>query len=125
MKIACFGFVDYERKRMLQYLCDSGYPVEFYEDMEALLSAMESDDIFLLILNAENHLEVKILQFFERMQHGLLPKRASVLCVSTQNNASKYLDCGADGFLAYPFGKMEFSARIRAILRRREILLQP
>ncbi len=104
---------------LAQSLTDEGYVVDRVRDGFAADQALHSDeyDVLVLDLGLPNLDGVDVVRRARARGNGV-----AVLVVTARDTISdrvKLLDLGADDFLAKPFVLAEFSARIRALLRRR------
>jgi len=104
---------------LAQSLTDSGYVVDLVPDGFAADQALRNDDYDVLVLDLGlPHLDGMDVVRRARSRGN----EVAVLVVTARDTISdrvKVLDLGADDFLAKPFVLAEFSARIRALLRRR------
>ena len=104
---------------LVQSLTDEGYVVDLVRDGLAADQALRNDDYDVLVLDLglPNLDGTDVVRRVRARGNGV-----AVLVVTARDTIGdrvKVLDLGADDFLAKPFVLAEFSARIRALLRRR------
>lgn len=101
-------------------LRSGGFAVETFGDGEQLLAALAGTlpDLVLLDIMLPGLDGLRVLR---RMRDSV--RTAAVPVIMLTAKASEYdkvvgLDCGADDYIAKPFGVMELLARVKALLRR-------
>lgn len=103
----------------------SGHTVEWVQDGEAALLAIDTSqfDLMLLDINLPRLSGMEVVKKL-RQASSKLP----VLMLTAMDGLEykvKGLDSGADDYLTKPFNEREFTARIRTILRRNQPGTQP
>lgn len=103
-------------------LKNSGYEVEGFGDGEGFFAACEkrlpSLAILDIMLPGDDGLE--ILRKFRGMHRCKSIPVIMVTAKSSELDAVKGLDSGADDYITKPFGIMELISRVKAVLRRME-----
>lgn len=103
-------------------LKNSGYEVDGFGDGEAFFAACEkrlpSLAILDIMLPGDDGLE--ILRKFRGMHRCKSIPVIMVTAKSSELDAVKGLDSGADDYITKPFGIMELISRVKAVLRRME-----
>lgn len=101
-------------------LRNAGYEAIAFEDSTAFWQALQNQAPALVILDwmlpGESGIDI-LRRLREKEQTRLLPVLL-VTAKDTELDIVKGLDAGADDFLTKPFGIMEFTSRVRALLRR-------
>lgn len=107
------------RTLVKEYLLDGSYAVDTAEDIDAAQHQLRMNEYDLLILDwmLPGGSGVDICRDF-RSNGGQAPV---LFLTSRKDRKDKVtgLDAGADDYLVKPFDKMEFQARVRALLRRK------
>lgn len=101
-------------------LINNDFDVNEFEDSKGLFEALENAIPSLIILDIMLPLEDGI-SILKKIRQTPLYKNIPVIMVtakSTEFDAVKGLDSGADDYITKPFGVMEFVSRIKAVLRR-------
>ncbi len=112
---------DQNIRQMESYaLRNSGWQTQEFSDGATFFVACEKavPDLVILDLMLPGEDGMSILC---RMRANILTKDIPVIIVSaksTELDAVKGLDMGADDYITKPFGVMEFVSRVRAVLRR-------
>lgn len=115
---------DVNIRQMESYaLKNSGYEVTEFGDGETFFAACERRLPFLVILDimlpGDDGLEI-LKKFRAKARCKSIPV-IMVTAKSTELDAVKGLDSGADDYITKPFGIMEFISRVKAVLRRIEV----
>lgn len=100
-------------------LRDSGHAVDHLDDGRTASAALDDDgyDLLVLDLGLPSMDGTEVLQ---RLRRRHSPMAVLVITARTElDERVRVLDLGADDFLVKPFALAEFSARVRALLRRR------
>ena len=108
------------RDLMVYTLKVSGFEAQGFEDGVEFWSAMKAQKPELIILDVMLPGEDG-LTILKRLRSS--PVTADIPVIMATAKGSEYdkvivLDCGADDYLAKPFGMMEMVSRIKAVLRR-------
>ena len=103
-----------------QALQKQGYSVDWFQDGESAILALQTLDFLLYILdiNLPKATGLEILRTLRARRDN-----APVLLLTARDTAEQKvegLDSGADDYLVKPFDLMELLARVRALLRRNE-----
>jgi len=103
------------------HLTDEGHSVDCYEDGAEALGPMQADpaDLLVLDINLPGMNGLDLLRHLRRAKCDI-PVLLLTARADTQDRVAG-LDAGADDYLVKPFELSELSARIRALLRRRNI----
>lgn len=101
-------------------LQSSGYEVCGFGSAELFWAAVQKrvPDLVILDVMLPGEDGFSILK---KLRSGFATRRTAVIMVtakSSELDTVKGLDCGADDYIAKPFGIMEFISRVRAALRR-------
>src|ERR1700747_521142 len=106
------------RKLLGRYLADQGFRVTLASDKRTLESALESNDIKLIVLDVmlPDASGLDICRDM-RADNSLIP---IILLTALKEDVDRIigLEIGADDYLGKPFNPRELAARIRAVLRR-------
>lgn len=101
-------------------LINSDFSVKAFESSKGLYSALEAEKPALIVLDimlpGEDGLSV-----LQKIRSATLYKQIPVILVTAKTSeidAVKGLDAGADDYITKPFGVMEFVSRVKAVLRR-------
>ncbi len=108
------------RKLVIYALNSQGYDAEGFEVYELFQSAMEKQlpELILLDIMLPGEDGISILR---RIRRDALTKDIPVIMLTAKNTEYDRvvgLDAGADDYISKPFGIMELTARVRAVLRR-------
>ena len=108
------------RKLVIYALNSQGYEAEGFEAHELFWSAMEKQlpELILLDIMLPGEDGISILK---RIRRDALTKDIPVIMLTAKNTEYDRvvgLDAGADDYISKPFGIMELTARVRAVLRR-------
>lgn len=115
------------RDLMMYTLRTSGYEAEGFNDgrelFEALAKADENVDLIMLdiMLPGDDGLEI-----LKKLRENPATKEIPVIMETakgTEFDKVIGLDAGADDYLTKPFGMMEMLARVKAVLRRTQIVI--
>jgi len=103
-----------------QALHDAAYAVDWVKDGNAALSAIETQDygVLLLDLGLPDKDGIQVLQALRKAKNTI-----PVIIITARDAVEdriKGLDCGADDYLVKPFLITELQARIRAVVRRNQ-----
>lgn len=108
------------RELMLYTLSAAGFEAEGFNDGAALTEALKREipDLIMLdiMLPGEDGLSI-----LKRLRNSSLTGDIPVIMATAKGNEFDKvigLDCGADDYLAKPFGMMEMVSRVKAVLRR-------
>ena len=108
------------RKLLGRYLADQGFRVTLASDKRTLESALESNDIKLIVLDVmlPDASGLDICRDM-RADNSLIP---IILLTALKEDVDRIigLEIGADDYLGKPFNPRELAARIRAVLRRQK-----
>lgn len=108
------------RKLVIYALTSQGYEAEGFEAHEQFWNAMEKQIPELVILDIMLPGEDGI-SILKRIRRGPLTKDIPAIMLTAKNTEYDRvvgLDAGADDYISKPFGIMELTARVRAVLRR-------
>ncbi len=101
-------------------LINSDFSVKAFESSKGLYSALEAEKPALIVLDimlpGEDGLSV-----LHKIRSTPVYKQIPVIIVTAKTSeidAVKGLDSGADDYITKPFGVMEFVSRVKAVLRR-------
>lgn len=101
-------------------LINSNFSVKAFESSKGLYTALESELPALIVLDimlpGEDGLSV-----LQKIRSTTIYKQIPVILVTAKTSeidAVKGLDAGADDYITKPFGVMEFVSRVKAVLRR-------
>ena len=108
------------RKLVIYALNSQGYEAEGFEAHELFRAAMEKQlpELILLDIMLPGEDGISILK---RIRRDALTKDIPVIMLTAKNTEYDRvvgLDAGADDYISKPFGIMELTARVRAVLRR-------
>lgn len=103
-----------------QALHDTAYAVDWVKDGNAALSAIQTQDygVLLLDLGLPDKDGIQVLQALRKAKNTI-----PVIIITARDAVEdriKGLDCGADDYLVKPFLITELQARIRAVVRRNQ-----
>ena len=108
-------------RELEQYaLQSSGYDVKSFETPEAFWQAMRITEPELVILDVMLPGEDGF-SILKKLRNTPSLRRMPIIMItakSSELDTVRGLDCGADDYIAKPFGIMEFLSRVRAALRR-------
>lgn len=107
------------RKLLGRYLAEQGFRVTLASDTRSLQTALESNDIELIVLDVmlPDGSGLDVCQKM-RADHSPIPV---ILLTALKEDVDRILglEMGADDYLGKPFNPRELAARIRAVLRRK------
>ena len=108
-------------RELEQYALQSnGYEVQGFESAEPFWQAMRAAEPELVILDVMLPGEDGF-SILKKLRNTPSLRRLPIIMVtakSSELDTVRGLDCGADDYIAKPFGIMELAARIKALLRR-------
>ena len=108
-------------RELEQYaLQSSGYEVAAFESSEPFWQAMRTAEPELVILDVMLPGEDGF-SILKKLRNTPSLRRMPIIMItakSSELDTVRGLDCGADDYIAKPFGIMEFLSRVRAALRR-------
>lgn len=101
-------------------LKNAGYEVELFSTGAGLYEGLKSKtpDLIILDIMLENESGIDILANIRNNENN---DNIPVIFVTAKNSEIekvKVLDAGADDYITKPFGIMEFTSRVKAVLRR-------
>lgn len=111
------------RDLMIYTLNSAGFEVIGFEDGKALFPALKENRPALILLDIMLPGEDGITILKKLRQNPALSDIPVILATAKGTEYDKVigLDMGADDYLAKPFGMMEMTARVKAVLRRTNI----
>lgn len=108
-------------RELITYVLESdGYRVTLFTDIEALYRGLEKEHPSLILLDIMLP-QVDGLTILGKLKSGKETNQIPVIILSAKTSELdkvKGLDLGADDYISKPFSVLEFSARIRAVLRK-------
>jgi DNA-binding response OmpR family regulator len=115
-----------DEQRIVQFLkkglTEKGYSVEAFGDSDAALTALTASPPDLVILDLLLPGSRDGLELCRQLRAcGMSSKILMLTARDTVENKIEGLDAGADDYLVKPFSFRELLARIRALLRRKEV----
>lgn len=104
-----------------------GYAVECFETAEELLDRLKTavPSLLLLDIMLPGMDGLAALQTIKQNPATAQVQVILLTAKSSEIDKVRGLDIGADDYITKPFGVLELSARIRAALRRREVVYRP
>lgn len=108
-------------QELITYVLESdGYRTALFKDVEALYQGLEKALPSLILLDIMLP-QVDGLRILEKLKSEKDTREIPVIILSAKTSELdkvKGLDLGADDYISKPFSVLEFSARIRAVLRK-------
>lgn len=111
------------RELVIYTLKNTGFQALGFEDGKSLFTTIKAGNFPRLILLDIMLAEEDGLEILKKLRSDNTTKKIPVIMVTakgTEYDKVTGLDCGADDYVAKPFGMMELVSRIRAVLRRTE-----
>lgn len=108
-------------REMIQIALESfSYRVKAFADAENALAAVKinAPDLFIFDIMLSGMSGIEAVKKLRSVSQTALIPVLFLTAKDTEMDKVIGLDAGADDYLAKPFGVMEFSARVRALLRR-------
>lgn len=101
-------------------LKNAGYDVELFTNGEEFYDALKSKTPSLIILDImlENESGIDILVNIRSQESNIGIPVIFVTAKNSEIEKVKVLDAGADDYITKPFGVMELTSRVKAVLRR-------
>lgn len=101
-------------------LKNAGYEVELFTTGAELYEGLKSKtpDLIILDIMLENESGIDILVNIRNNENNVSIPVIFVTAKNSEIEKVKVLDAGADDYITKPFGIMEFTSRVKAVLRR-------